>query len=238
MQWKTSSSLAAIASLFLLAGDLVVAQIDAPICTDTVSSWGWSFNSLDQNPCLITAYIMSTCYSDGFIMEPLDGATHYASPSREDVLEANPCWCNTVTYNLMSACTECQRGRSPSRTQYYQNCTRILEPSIFPNPVPARTRVPQWVLQDTSSSGDWSYKSARLIGGTPEVFPGELINTPTTSTVTLEVTTTTSASLIVVPVPTSLSSTSSGSGLYEGAFAGGVVCGVTAIAAIFLSLFS
>ncbi|KAI9429030.1 hypothetical protein H4582DRAFT_2034761 [Lactarius indigo] len=68
MQWKLSSSLARITSFFLLlAGDLIIAQIDAPICTDTVSSWGWSFNSLDQDPCLVTAYMMSTCYGGGNI---------------------------------------------------------------------------------------------------------------------------------------------------------------------------
>ncbi|KAH8978191.1 hypothetical protein EDB92DRAFT_1991798 [Lactarius akahatsu] len=42
MQWSVSPRLAAIASLFLLfAGDLVVAQVDAPICTESESSWAW-----------------------------------------------------------------------------------------------------------------------------------------------------------------------------------------------------
>ncbi|KAH9168064.1 hypothetical protein EDB89DRAFT_1634918 [Lactarius sanguifluus] len=236
MQWKVSSSLAAITSFFLFfVGDLVVAQIAAPICNDTLFSWGWSFNSLNQNPCLVTAYMMSTCYSGAFIVAPLRGLGHsYAGPSREENLEANPCWCNTVAYNLLSACAECQGGLSLLWSEYYQNCTKTLAPSTFPNLVPAGTRVPQWVLQDTSRSGIWGFSSARLIGDIPEVFPGELINTPTTSTIR----TTTSASFTVVPVPTSPSSTSSGSGLYKGAFAGGVVCGVTAIAAIILSLFS
>ncbi|KAH9028994.1 hypothetical protein EDB85DRAFT_1572534 [Lactarius pseudohatsudake] len=170
-----------------------------------------------------------------FIVAPLRGVGHsYAGPDREEILEANPCWCTTVAYNLLSACAGCQGGLSLSWSEYYLNCTRIPAPSTFPNPVPAGTHVPQWVLQDTSRSGIWSYNSARLVGDTPEVFPGELINTPTTSTIR----TTTSASLTVVPVPTSPSSISSGSGLYKGAFAGGVVSGVTAIAAIFLSLFS
>ncbi|KAH9017359.1 hypothetical protein EDB83DRAFT_189169 [Lactarius deliciosus] len=140
----------------------------------------------------------------------------------------------TQYIQLLNACAECQGGLSLSWSEYDLNCTRILAPSTFPNLVPAGTRVPQWVLQDTSRSGIWSYSSARLIGDIPEVFPGELISAPTTSTIM----TSTSASLTVVPVPTSPSSISSGSGLYKGAFAGGVVCGVTAIAAIFLSLFS
>ncbi|KAH8977665.1 hypothetical protein EDB92DRAFT_1822130 [Lactarius akahatsu] len=42
MQWSVSPRLAAIVSLFLLfAGDLVVAQVDAPICTESESSWAW-----------------------------------------------------------------------------------------------------------------------------------------------------------------------------------------------------
>ncbi|KAH9000991.1 hypothetical protein EDB83DRAFT_862082 [Lactarius deliciosus] len=149
MQWKVSSSLAAITSFFLLfASDLVVAQISAPICNDTLFSWGWSFNSLDQNPCLVTAYMMSTCYSGGNMFK--NSCHSYAGPSREESLEANPCWCNTVTYNLLNACAECQGGLSLSWSEYDLNCTRILAPSTFPNLVPAGTRVPQWVLQDTS----------------------------------------------------------------------------------------
>ncbi|KAH8987999.1 hypothetical protein EDB86DRAFT_2832103 [Lactarius hatsudake] len=226
-KWKVSSSLAAITSFFLLfAGDLVVAQIAAPICNDTLFSWGWRLSWL-----------------------PSRGVGHsYAGPSREENLEANPCWCNTVAYNLLNACADCQGGLSLSWSEYYLNCTSIRAPSTFgltlsvagslhtdsPTPVPAGTRVPQWVLQDTSRSGIWSYSSARLIGDTPEVFPGELINTPTTFTI-MTTTSASSASLTTVPVPTP---SSSGSGLYKGALAGDVICGVTAIAAIFLSLFS
>jgi hypothetical protein len=39
MQWKVPSSLAAITSLLLSAGDLVVAQITAPDCTAAGLSW-------------------------------------------------------------------------------------------------------------------------------------------------------------------------------------------------------
>ncbi|KAH8988000.1 hypothetical protein EDB86DRAFT_2075986 [Lactarius hatsudake] len=39
MQWRVSSSLAVIMSLSVITGDLVVAQISAPSCTDVLSSW-------------------------------------------------------------------------------------------------------------------------------------------------------------------------------------------------------
>ncbi|KAH9009361.1 hypothetical protein EDB83DRAFT_2416633 [Lactarius deliciosus] len=118
MQWTMSSRpAAAIVSLFLLfAGDLrvVVAQIDAPLCTDFVS-WEWSFNSLDQNPCLVTAYLMATCYGGAFIVGPLlVVGDSYSSPTKEQVQEANSCWCSTVILSLISACGECQDGLSKS----------------------------------------------------------------------------------------------------------------------------
>ncbi|KAH9054916.1 hypothetical protein EDB87DRAFT_1361132 [Lactarius vividus] len=166
MQWKVSS-LATIVSLFsLIIGDFVVAQISAPSCTDVLSSWRWSFNSLDQNPCGVTAYMMSTCYHGGFAMNPLGlGDIAYAGPSREDVRDAGPCWCNTVAFSLISACSECQGGQSLLWSEYYLNCTRILEPSTFPNPVPAGTRVPQWALLDITLANFWSASTAQLVGG-------------------------------------------------------------------------
>ncbi|KAI9429029.1 hypothetical protein H4582DRAFT_2105407, partial [Lactarius indigo] len=136
--------------------------------------------------------------------------------------------------NLISACANCQGGLSLLWSEYHRNCTSILNPSTFPNPVPAGTRVPQWALQDTSRYSIWSSGSARLIGDVPEIFPGVLINTPPIST-------TSSSSPTFVPAPTSPSFTSSASGLYNGAFAGGVIFRITAIAAIvglLLSLFS
>ena len=149
---KVSLSLATIASLLLLSvGDLVVAQVSAPLCTEA-SSFLWvclyhtysssglvglrsiqSYNSLDQNPCTVGAYLLSTCYNGSklfqnlctvctahvslpaaFNVPPLGDYVAYAGPSERKVSEAGPCWCNTVLYNLLSACSECQGGMSIS----------------------------------------------------------------------------------------------------------------------------
>ncbi|KAH9161228.1 hypothetical protein EDB89DRAFT_754399 [Lactarius sanguifluus] len=184
MQWRVSSSLAAIMSLSLITSDLVVAQISAPSCIDVLSSWQWSFNSLGQNPCKVTAYMMSTCYRGVFTVNPLSlGDIAYAGPSREEVRDAGSCWCNSVAFSLISACSECQGAQSLLWSEYYQNCTRILEPSTFPNPVPAGTRVPQWALVDITLANFWSASTAQLVGDTPEIFPGERIDTPATFTI-------------------------------------------------------
>ncbi|KAH8977667.1 hypothetical protein EDB92DRAFT_711416 [Lactarius akahatsu] len=208
MQWGVSSSLTVIASLFLcFAGDLVVAQISAPICTDLVSSWEWSFNSLDQNPCLVSAYLMSLCYgAAGFTVNPLDGVgDSYLPPTQEKLRNASSCWCSTVILSLLSACSECQKGLSTPWTQFTQNCPGIIEPSTFSHPVPTGTRVPQWALLDITRANIWNATAAQIVGDTPEFFPGELIGTSASS-------------------PSRKSNT--------GAIAGGVAGGVVAIAAI------
>jgi hypothetical protein len=88
-----------------------------------------SFNSLGQNPCAVTAYLMATCYGGGiyfknscvhrlisstvFNIDPLTlGDTSYSGPSTTQVVDAltDACFCNTVVYNLISACSECQGG--------------------------------------------------------------------------------------------------------------------------------
>ncbi|KAI9438017.1 hypothetical protein H4582DRAFT_230029 [Lactarius indigo] len=99
MQWRVSSSLATITSLFLLfAGGLVVAQVDAPSCTDFESSWEWSFNSLDQNPCLVSAHLMATCYGGGN-----DILLVYAAlcPHRQQLLLLAPSWVLEIHIRLL-----------------------------------------------------------------------------------------------------------------------------------------
>ena len=49
-----------------------------------------------------------------FDLAPLGLDSGYAGPNEEEVLQAGSCWCNTVIYNLASACSECQGGLSIS----------------------------------------------------------------------------------------------------------------------------
>ncbi|KAH9054917.1 hypothetical protein EDB87DRAFT_1361206 [Lactarius vividus] len=234
MQWTMLSRPAAIVSLFLLfVGDLVVSQIDAPICTD-FESWEWSFNSLGQNPCLVSAYLMATCYGGAFTVNPLLGVGDwYWSPTKEEAHKANFCWCNTVIFSLVTACSGCQEGLSRSWTEYSRNCTGTLEPSTFPNPVPVGTRVPQWTLLDVTRTNLWDATAARSVGDTPEILPGALIGTSVSSSVSP-----TSSTVSSLPASASPVSTTSGSGPNAGAIAGGVAGGVIAMAAVAGLVFS
>jgi len=226
MQWKVSSSFAAITSLFLLsAGDLVVAQaeFDEPYCTAT--AWRWSFNSLGQNPCTVVAYLMSTCYGSGFDATTLNlESTAYLGPTPEEVREAGGCWCNTVAYSLISACSTCRGGMAIPFSEYTGSCRTVSQPSTFPNPVPAGTNVPQWALVAITGYTFWDSSTAQYVGDTPEIMPGELIDTP---------------NKVVSPPPSSSHTTpkstatlSGSTGSKQGAIAGGLVWGVTTMAAI------
>ncbi|KAI9447111.1 hypothetical protein BJY52DRAFT_375071 [Lactarius psammicola] len=225
MQSRVSSSLAALTPLFLISAvDLVVAQISAPSCTE--SSWQWSFNSIGQNSCTVAAYLLGTCSGGVLNLSPIRNSTFsYSGPTEEQA--ANLCLCNTVTFNLLSACSVCQGGQLRTWSSYSSNCTRPIAPSTFPNPVPPDTRVPQWTLQDVTRVNLWNATTAFIIGDTPEILPGELIDTSASSSVSPTPSASSSA-----PASTSPVSTSSGSGSNTGAIAGGAAGGVIVAAAI------
>ncbi|KAN0139129.1 hypothetical protein V8E53_003018 [Lactarius tabidus] len=205
-----------------------------------------SFNSLDQSPCTVTAYLMATCYGGAFGVHPLAlGGSSYAGPTIGQAISASgACWCNTVIYNLASACSECQGGQSIYWSEYYRNCSTILAPATFPNQVPAGTRIPRWVLLEIPSANYWSPIVAQRVGDFPEIPPGGLIDTPVfppTSTTSVpshsSVPAPTSSSHAHAPISTIPSSGSSGVSLNPNSFAG-CVTAVAAIAGVILSLFS
>jgi len=89
------------------------------LMADTKSS-----NTLGQTACTIAAYLMSTCNGSGeytslflpalgssqpwsaFTISALQPGSSYSGPSA--VENGNLCLCNTVSYNLISACDACQ----------------------------------------------------------------------------------------------------------------------------------
>ncbi|KAH8988006.1 hypothetical protein EDB86DRAFT_3245645 [Lactarius hatsudake] len=242
MQSRVSSSVAVLTSLFLLsAGDLVAAQIIAPNCTSSLLQW--SFNSIGQNSCSVAAYLLGTCDGGEFTLYPiLNSSFSYLGPPEDQA--ANLCFCSTVTYNLLSACSVCQGAGLRTWSDYSHNCTKTMDPSTFPNPIPPDTRVPQWALRDVTLVNLWDATTAfntggrplflhgfhlteRLSSDTPEILPGALIGTSSSSSVSPTSSTSSSA-----PTPTSPVSTSSGGGSNAGVIAGGVVGGVVALAAI------
>ncbi|KAH9973131.1 hypothetical protein BGW80DRAFT_286772 [Lactifluus volemus] len=170
----STSAVLTILSLFT-AYALVQAQVTAPNCT--VSSLGWSFNSIGQNPCTVAAFLQSTCYQGSFAIGPLPQGYEYGGP---DAHENTTCKCSTVVYSLLSACDACQGSGWFRWYDYSTNCT-TGEPSAssFVNPVPQGTRVPYWALIDVTVQGTWNSSQSYAVGDRPEVPPGAIINSGT-----------------------------------------------------------
>ncbi|KAI0306316.1 hypothetical protein B0F90DRAFT_732901 [Multifurca ochricompacta] len=209
-------SFLAFSSLLLIGS--ARAQVNAPNCTD--SSFSWSYNSLQQNPCWVASYLAATCNDGVFAIPALLPQHSYTGPNGPD--NSDLCKCNTVVYNLISACDACQ-GESwiPYSTWSY-NCTASSPPGSFANSIPAGTIVPHWAYLDTSSTGDtWNITTAQLAGGT-----APLISTSTRATQS------TLSPGATSPVPSTQSNSSSKSSSNAGAIAGGVVGGVVGAALI------
>jgi len=85
------------------------------------------------------------------------------------------CGCNTVMYSLLSACDACQGNPWIPWSEYTSNCTILMPPSTFPNPIPPETHVPQWALIDVTIEGNWNENEAFRVGNDPEQGPGTII---------------------------------------------------------------
>ncbi|KAF8261140.1 hypothetical protein EI94DRAFT_1746680 [Lactarius quietus] len=203
-----SISAPALLSYLLLIG-LARAQVSAPNCTD--NDFSWTFNSLQQNPCWVMAYLAATCNNGSFYVPPLPAGQSYNAPTN-DVGGNDVCKCNTVVYNLISACDACQGETWTPYTLWTLNCSTVATPQTFPNPVPIGTRVPKWAYIDSSIGNNWNISLARSVGDSPEVT-GSVFIVPTSTTGS------TLAPSGVSSSPTSTSHSSSNSG----AVAGGVV---------------
>ncbi|KAH8995355.1 hypothetical protein EDB92DRAFT_197829 [Lactarius akahatsu] len=198
-------SIPILLSYLLLIGS-ACAQVSAPDCTD--STFSWSYNSLQQNPCLVAAYLAAVCNNGTLIITALQPQHYYTGPSGVD--NGDTCKCNTVVYNLISACDACQKESWISYSTWSFNCTTNAAGATFPEQVPSGTRVPHWAYLDTSIKNNWNLSAAQFAGINPEV-------TGTAS---------------IVPISTSTAATSTSHHSSAGAIAGGVLGGIIGAALI------
>ncbi|KAH9955179.1 hypothetical protein BGW80DRAFT_375706 [Lactifluus volemus] len=171
------STFAVLTTLSLFSGH-VLAQVYWPSCT--VPSFGWTYNSIEQNPCTVAAYLLSTCYGGSYNIQPLPQDYSYTGPTAGT---SNTCTCSTVSYSLLSACDACQGSMWFSWYNYSTNCTTDYPASSFPNPVPDGIRVPQWALIDITIQGTWNSSQSFAVGGrntllSPSLSHLQLAGTP------------------------------------------------------------
>jgi len=172
------------AAAFLLASQVMDAQAQLvyPGCPP---SWSWSYNSLNQSPCAVAAYLQGACNDGVFTIPSLGPGNSYTGPTGSGD-DNDLCKCSTVVYSLMSACDACQGAKWFSWSSWSRNCTTTDPPTTFSNLIPSGTRVQEWAFLDVTKEGTWDPVLAYQVGDGTEVNaggPGTLAApaTPTTT---------------------------------------------------------
>ncbi|PBK96957.1 hypothetical protein ARMGADRAFT_721270 [Armillaria gallica] len=127
---------------------LVVSQVSPVVCNTSIDS-RWSFNSLNQSPCTVAAYLGGVCNSGNFTVTPLSNGELYSGPTLE---QANVCRCSSVFYSLVSACASCQGNIYERWSLFNRNCTdgQNVPVGEFNEDIPEQTAVPHWAYQNVS----------------------------------------------------------------------------------------
>ncbi|KAG9039611.1 hypothetical protein FRB95_009191 [Tulasnella sp. JGI-2019a] len=108
----------------------------------------WMFNTKGQSPCLIAAYLQGACFNDeSWTINALGPDESYMPP---DIGSVNPCQCNTVTYNALSACAACQNSPWVDFHAWIVSCPVNSVQVGYPFSIPNGTALPAWTLLDTS----------------------------------------------------------------------------------------
>ncbi|KAG6377323.1 hypothetical protein JVT61DRAFT_15113 [Boletus reticuloceps] len=217
-----SSLLTILAVRLLFVGPLgVLAQYTDAVCE---SSFSWMENSKNQNPCSVAAYLGGACIAGTWSVYRLSQpGNYYYGPSASG---QNTCECSSVTYNTLSACSLCQNGTIINWSKWNFNCSTVY-PGVFTPGIPSGTAVPQWALQDVTTSDLFNVTLAQSTGDNPELTATRAQSTNSltgTSTVgSVSFTAQPQSPATSAPAP---GSSSPGSGLGTSAIIGGVVGGV------------
>ncbi|CAE6426870.1 unnamed protein product [Rhizoctonia solani] len=185
----------------------------------------WANNSMGWSPCLVSAHLSAQCTSDNSWGVPAIGAEGPYSPPNGTY--ANLCRCNSVQWNLLSACSMCQGGQAGTWQRWTVNCSSdvITTPNEggYPLSVPTGVLVPHWAYYDFTLSGVFNAviasqqtgpESSAVASATSTSAPTSFISTPPIAT------------------GTNLPGESQSSGSNTGAIVGGVVGGIVGIALI------
>ncbi|KAJ7120501.1 hypothetical protein C8R43DRAFT_83195 [Mycena crocata] len=200
--------------------------------TACIPLYQWTVNSKQQTPCLVAAYLESTCQgrkslafrmscSDRTIsavgVNAIPEQTHYEGPS---ALNATLCSCSTVTYSLISACGACQGRRFGNWTEWASNCPQV-EVAQFLQAIPAEVVVPSWAYLNVTET-DNNFNPIRANQTNSDSTTSSSSVSPTSS-----VTATFSSTASVTPPPSPEPASSKKSN--AGAIAGGVVAGLVVL---------
>jgi len=221
-----ASPMLALAALALAWAHYATASATASC---TVSSDSWMDNSLGQNPCRVAEFLSYPCSGGlrsvdidnflyvlsflAYVVLPLSNGSQWYGPALD-----NPCSCNTVVYNLLSACSLCQGESQQGWNIYIQNCSHTYI-GQYPEEILSTTAVPHWAYIDISGTNLLDINQAEAIGDIPETTEGFVSTATITATQTVLVTATASG-------------TKGAGSSIVGPIVGGVVGGVAFVALV------
>jgi len=194
-----------------------------------MSSYKWASDSLGQNPCLVAAYLETSCGDPPVLVTPIPVGNTYLGPTSA---QANPCTCNTVVYSLISACGACQNRSFVSWPAWSQTCTTVYV-AKFPLSIPSAVEVPAWAYLDvTLTNNAFNATVAQAFG----------MNDTQTFTVTSQSSTPaiappSSTADPLIPSISPSAETTASHNTHPGAIAGGVVGGILFFTSLALCLF-
>ncbi|KAJ1310479.1 hypothetical protein OPQ81_007212 [Rhizoctonia solani] len=191
----------------------------APTCASGAPTW-WN-NAQGATPCEVYQSVLDAC---GYTVPSISNNESYYP-----VTVAQLCMCNTVAYNLGSACQDCQRGSTDQGilfSLYTAGGDGCVAPiTSLPTSVNPAQQIPEWALQDTSALF-WSYAGAQSIANSTATTTASTTSTITsahtmepTETLTLSDPAASHPAETATPLPASKS-------INAGAIGGGVAGGV------------
>ncbi|EUC56217.1 transmembrane protein, putative [Rhizoctonia solani AG-3 Rhs1AP] len=157
---------------FMLAFIVAIAvyvspAIAAPRSNATCITEHWSMNSRAQTPCLVASYLCAVCNSNESVCEA-DSILGTGGTVRYGIIPgtASICMCNSVLWNLVSACTLCQRELPSNWALWKETCpASMTNIGRYPAPIPAEVTVPSWAYYDFTTSGIFNPATASQLFG-------------------------------------------------------------------------
>ncbi|CUA75471.1 hypothetical protein RSOLAG22IIIB_11771 [Rhizoctonia solani] len=140
--------------VFVVAVVLFVASaIAVPWTNATCVAEPWSFNTHTQSPCLVASSLCAACTTDNtcdiYSLRETGGGPYNMPPAA-----ASNCVCNSVMWNLLSACALCQKQPTGTWAQWVTSCpNNMITVGKYPAPIPVDVTVPSWAYYDFTNTG-------------------------------------------------------------------------------------
>jgi len=203
-----------------------------------LADWSWSYNTKSQNPCEIAGSLETPCLGVDYEIGPLGNYTSYSCPQQNDAGQQK-CGCNSIIYSLIAACALCQTDQNASSVAWseWARLCDVVYVVQYPFQIPFNASVPNWAYVNYTDS-TFDVVRAQAAGRDPEVTPpASSMSSVVTLTSTIFTGGLPSAAqpsgtgFSSVPDPNSTGGSGS-SKSNTGAIAGGVVGGITGLAAL------